>query len=55
MTRGGPQGSTFTVAQYIYETAFVKFDMGVASAAGVILMLITLSFTVVQLRAMKVI
>ena len=55
MTRGGPQGSTFTIAQFIYETAFVKFDMGVASAAGVILMLITLSFTIVQLRAMKVI
>ena len=55
MTRGGPQGSTFTVAQFIYETAFVNFNMGRASAAGVILMLITLCFTVVQLRAMKVI
>ena len=55
MTRGGPQGATFTVAQFIYETAFVRFHMGLASAAGVILMLITLGFTVVQLRAMKVI
>ncbi|MCY4024111.1 MAG: sugar ABC transporter permease [Anaerolineaceae bacterium] len=55
MTRGGPQGATFTVAQFIYETAFVRFNMGLASAAGVILMLITLGFTVVQLRAMKVI
>ena len=55
MTRGGPQGATFTVAQFIYETAFVRFNMGLASAAGVILMLITLGFTIVQLRAMKVI
>ena len=55
MTRGGPQGSTFTIAQFIYETAFTSFNMGLASAAGVILMVITLSFTVVQLRAMKVI
>ena len=55
MTRGGPQGATFTIAQFIYETAFTNFNMGLASAAGVILMLITLSFTVVQLRAMKVI
>ena len=55
MTRGGPQASTFTVAQFIYETAFVNFNMGLASAAGVILMLVTLSFTVLQLRAMKVI
>ena len=48
MTRGGPQGSTFTIAQFIYETAFTSFNMGLASAAGVILMLITLAFTVVQ-------
>ena len=54
MTQGGPQGSTFTIAQYIYLTAFQNFRMGQASAAGVILMLITLAFTVVQLRAMKV-
>ena len=55
MTRGGPQGTTFTIAQYIYQIAFQDFRMGLASAAGVILMLITLSFTVIQLRAMKVI
>ena len=54
MTRGGPQGSTFTIAQYIYLTAFQNFHMGQAAAAGVILMLLTLAFTVVQLRAMKV-
>ena len=28
MTRGGPQGSTFTIAQFIYETAFVKLQYG---------------------------
>lgn len=55
MTRGGPQGATFTIAQFIYETAFTDFSMGLASAAGVILMVITLGFTVIQLRAMKVI
>lgn len=55
MTRGGPQGSTFTIAQYIYQIAFQDFRMGLASAAGVILMVVTLGFTVVQLRAMKVI
>jgi len=54
MTQGGPQGSTFTIAQYIFLTAFQNFHMGQAAAAGVILMLLTLAFTVVQLRAMKV-
>ena len=37
MTRGGPQGTTFTIAQYIYQIAFQDFRMGLASAAGVIL------------------
>ncbi len=54
MTKGGPQGRTFVIAQYIYQTAFQNFRMGQAAAAAVILLLLTLLFTVVQLRAMKV-
>lgn len=54
MTRGGPLDSTTVVAQYIYLTAFQNFQMGPASAAAVVLLLITLAFTVVQLRAMRV-
>ena len=34
MTRGGPQGSTLSVVQYIYETAFLHRDLGLACAAG---------------------
>jgi len=55
MTRDEPKGSTFAIAQYIYQSACQDFRMGRASAAGVILILTTLGFTVVQLRAMKVI
>lgn len=54
MTKGGPQGRTFVIAQYIYQTAFQNFRMGQAAAAAVILLLLTLAFTVVQLRTMKV-
>lgn len=54
MTQGGPETSTFVVAQYIYQAAFQNFEMGPASAAAVVLLLITLAFTVVQLRAMRV-
>ncbi len=54
MTKGGPQGRTFVIAQYIYQTAFQNFRMGQAAAAAVILLIVTLIFTVVQLRAMKV-
>jgi multiple sugar transport system permease protein len=53
MTGGGPQGRTFMISQYIYTTAFQNFNMGQASAAAVILLLITLAFTLVQLRAMR--
>ena len=54
MTSGGPQGRTFVVTQYIYQTAFQQFQMGPASAAAVVLLLITLTFTIIQLRAMRV-
>ncbi|MCC7448691.1 MAG: sugar ABC transporter permease [Anaerolineae bacterium] len=54
MTQGGPQGRTFVLAQYIYLTAFQNFRMGQAAAAAVILLVLTLIFTVIQLRAMRV-
>lgn len=54
MTQGGPQGRTFVIAQYIYLTAFQNFRMGQAAAAAVILLILTLFFTVIQLRAMRV-
>jgi len=54
MTQGGPQGRTFVVAQYIYQTAFQNFQMGPAAAAAVVLLLITLAFTLVQLRTMRI-
>lgn len=53
MTRGGPEGSTFVIAQYIYLTAFQNFQMGPAAAAGVVLLVITMVFSLVQLKLMK--
>jgi len=54
MTQGGPQGRTFVIAQYVYQTAFQNFQMGPASAAAVVLLVITLTFTIIQLRTMRV-
>lgn len=34
MTQGGPQGSTISIVQYIYEAAFFGRDLGLACAAG---------------------
>lgn len=51
MTGGGPVGSTQTLVYYIYERAFENLDLGVASAAGILVMGILLVMSILQLRA----
>ena len=53
MTGGGPGYSTTVFVEYIYRAAFDQFQMGYASALGVVLFLIMLTFTVVQWRLAK--
>ncbi|MBB5234666.1 multiple sugar transport system permease protein [Deinococcus budaensis] len=48
--QGGPLGSTLTVAVYIYQMAFGRFQMGYASAITVVLFGIILAITLLQLR-----
>ncbi len=50
MTRGGPLGSTRTLVYYIYERAFENLDLGIASAAGLVLMVILLVLSLIQIR-----
>jgi sn-glycerol 3-phosphate transport system permease protein len=54
LTHGGPAGSTTTLVYSLYETAFGlgTSDYGLASAQGVLLMLIVLVITVVQFRVL---
>jgi len=42
LTRGGPAGQTTTLNYYVYQEAFQNFDLGRASAAAYILLLVTL-------------
>jgi multiple sugar transport system permease protein len=42
LTNGGPEGSTETVAFVIYRTAFNAFDLGMAAAQSVVLLVILL-------------
>ncbi|MFX4272879.1 carbohydrate ABC transporter permease [Propionibacteriaceae bacterium Y1685] len=37
LTRGGPQDSTLTLGYYIWHVAFERYDMGYASAVGLVL------------------
>ncbi|MFC4777068.1 carbohydrate ABC transporter permease [Paenibacillus sp. GCM10023252] len=53
MTAGGPLNSTKTIVFYIYEEAFDNLNMGLASAAGVVLFLITLVLSIINIRVMN--
>lgn len=48
MTGGGPIRSTSVLGYYIYQSAFVDYRFGYASAMAVVLFLIILVFTLVQ-------
>jgi ABC-type sugar transport system permease subunit len=48
MTRGGPEGSTMSVVQYIYETAFYGRDLGLACAAGAVFFVVVAVVAVLQ-------
>lgn len=53
MTGGGPLNSSKTLVFYIYQEAFEKLQMGYASAAGVILFLITLMISIINIKFMS--
>jgi multiple sugar transport system permease protein len=50
MTNGGPIGATYTLVQHLYSRGWINQFMGEASAVGVFLFVITLFFTLLQLR-----
>ncbi|MBP1948345.1 MULTISPECIES: carbohydrate ABC transporter permease [Virgibacillus] len=49
---GGPLDSTISVVVYIYQQAFQQYDMGMASAATVILFLFILGLTIFQMKVL---
>lgn len=53
MTQGGPLGATKTVVYYLYETGFQKFYLGLASAVGYLLFLVTMLFSLAQMRLFR--
>lgn len=48
MTKGGPLNSSKTIVYYIYERAFENLDLGIASAAAVILLCIVMVFSIIN-------
>jgi multiple sugar transport system permease protein len=49
---GGPLNSTISVVVYIYQVAFQQYDMGLASAATIILFLFIMGLTIFQMKVL---
>jgi len=52
MTGGGPQDSTNVIPIFIYNRAFIHYKMGLASAAGVIILLLAAIIGFIYMRYM---
>jgi sorbitol/mannitol transport system permease protein len=50
ITSGGPGTSTTNIPYYLYEVAFRSFDIGRASAMGVVVVVITIVIATAALR-----
>jgi multiple sugar transport system permease protein len=48
MTQGGPAGTTTTLAYYIYNKAFVEYQMGYASAVSLVLFILIFGVTLLN-------
>lgn len=53
LTGGGPQNATSVLVTYAYDNGFVTRDQGYAAAIGVVLLLVTLTFTAVRWRTSR--
>ncbi len=49
MTKGGPDDSTRTIVQYIYETGFRDWQIGYAAAMAMMLFILMFAFSMLQL------
>ena len=55
LTRGGPGGGTTTLNYFIYQEAFETFNLGRASAAAYVLLIITLAVVLIPSISKKII
>jgi multiple sugar transport system permease protein len=54
LTRGGPGDLTTTMGIYVYNQGFRYFELGYGSAAGLILLIISLVMALIYVRLMRV-
>lgn len=53
ITQGGPGDATLVLVYHIYNTAFISWNLGYASAISMILFILVLTVTIVQFRGEK--
>ena len=53
MTRGGPEDSTLSMIQMIYETTFLNRELGYACAAAVLFLVLVAVLAIVQRRVVR--
>ena len=53
ITQGGPGTSTLVLVYHIYNTAFISWDLGYASAIAMVLFILVLIVTLIQFRGEK--
>ena len=53
MTGGGPDSASTTLSLFVYQTGFIGFRMGYASAAAIVMLLIIVVFTMINLRLFR--
>ena len=53
LTGGGPRNATSVLVTYAYDTGFDVRDQGYAAAIGMVLLVLTMAFTLVQWRTSR--
>jgi multiple sugar transport system permease protein len=53
LARGGPSQATEVLTVYLYHAAFTRFDFGLASAGGVLMLLCALLFSFLYIRMLN--
>ncbi len=53
LTQGGPGWSTMVPGYYMYQSAFINGDMGLASAVGVFLFVLIFSITLINMKYLR--
>jgi multiple sugar transport system permease protein len=53
LTKGGPDNSTVTIVQLIYQQAFVRQNLGVAAALSMVLLVALLVLNTIWFRLLR--